>query len=184
VNPAHSEGSPPPGSQLRRGRFATSRPTAGKVLTRVPARVACELDRNNVRTDRAASRVTWAVTSPKGYQRMHSRDLYFVGSATWARRSSSTTSTSGGLGERPAAVRGEPAKGVLRVRAGLLPAKPATDRGRRGHGHQGVDRAVAHPRRDLLLREGPPRPAAGPGQQPEEVSPERSPCASLVPERK
>ena len=60
----------------------------------------------------------------------------------------------------PAPLRGQPPEGVLRVRARLLPAEPAADRRRRGHHDQGIDRALADPGRDLLLREGssgPPR---------------------------
>ena len=68
-----------------------------------------------------------------------------------------------------AAVRRQPAKGVLRLRAGLLPAEPAADRRRRRQRHQGLDRAVADAGRDLLLPEGPQGPAAGPGQEPEEA---------------
>ena len=66
-----------------------------------------------------------------------------------------------GAGRGPAAVRRQPAEGVLRLRARLLPAEPAADRGRRGQRHQGLDRAVADAGRDLLLPEGPPGPAAG-----------------------
>ena len=72
-------------------------------------------------------------------------------------------------GRGPAAVRRQPPKGVLRVRAGLLPAEPAADRRRRGQRDQGIDRAVADAGRDLLFPEGPPGPAADPGQQPEEI---------------
>ena len=54
-------------------------------------------------------------------------------------------------GRRAAAVRRQPAEGVLRLRAGLLPAEPAADRGRRGQRDQGLDRAVADAGRDLLL---------------------------------
>ena len=52
-----------------------------------------------------------------------------------------------------AAVRRQPAEGVLRLRARLLPAEPAADRGRRDQRDQGVDRAVADPGGDLLLPE-------------------------------
>ena len=75
-----------------------------------------------------------------------------------------------GAGGGAAAVRRQPAEGVLRLRAGLLPAEPAADRGRRRQRHQGLDRALADAGRDLLLPEGPQGPAAGPGQESEEVS--------------
>ena len=71
-----------------------------------------------------------------------------------------------GAGRGAAAVRRQPAKGVLRLRAGLLPAEPAADRRRRRQRHQGLDRAVADAGRDLLLPEGPQGPAADQGQQP------------------
>ena len=56
-----------------------------------------------------------------------------------------------------AAVRRQPAEGVLRLRAGLLPAEPAADRRRRDQRHQGLDRAVADAGGDLLLPEGAAR---------------------------
>src|SRR5262249_2492409 len=58
-----------------------------------------------------------------------------------------------------------PRKVVLRLRARLLPAKPPEDRGRRDHHDQGIDRALAHPDRDLLLREGAPGPSPAQGEQ-------------------
>jgi hypothetical protein len=68
-----------------------------------------------------------------------------------------------------AAVCRQPEQGVLRLRAGLLPAEFAAHRGRRRQRYQGVDRTVAHAGRDLLFPERPQGAAAGAGQQPEEV---------------
>ena len=79
------------------------------------------------------------------------------------------TATEPGAGRGAAAVRRQPGEGVLRLRARLLPAEPAADRGRRHQRHQGLDRAVADAGGDLLLPEEPQGPAAGPGQEPEEI---------------
>ena len=85
-----------------------------------------------------------------------------------------------GAGRGAAAVRGQPGEGVLRLRAGLLPAEPAADRGRRRQRDQGLDRAVADAGGDLLLPEGSQGSAADPGQEQKagraEITPKWGPC--------
>ena len=84
-------------------------------------------------------------------------------------RALETAEAAANAGTRPrgAAVCRQPAEGVLRLRARLLPAEPAADRGRRHQRDQGLDRAVAHAGRDLLLPEGPHGTAPSPGPEPE-----------------
>ena len=62
-----------------------------------------------------------------------------------------------GTGGCAATVRRQPAKGVLRLRAGFLSAEPAANCGRRHQRHQRLDRAVADARGNLLLPKGPQR---------------------------
>ena len=69
-----------------------------------------------------------------------------------------------------AAVRRQPGKGVLRLRAGFLSAEPAADRRRRRQRHQGLDRTVADAGRDLLLPQEPQGSAADPSRKPKQVN--------------
>jgi hypothetical protein len=87
------------------------------------------------------------------------------------------TGTEPGARPGPAAFRGKPREGLLWLRAGLLPAEPLANRGRRHEPHQSLDRVVADARGDLLLPEQPPRSTPGAGQPPQETLLERPDAA-------